>query len=33
VNGGFYCDDGIALAVENAIARLTSERSALAELL
>jgi capsular polysaccharide export protein len=33
INGGFYCKDGIALAVENSIGPLTSDRSPLEELL
>jgi capsular polysaccharide export protein len=32
INGGFYCSDGSALAVENATKRLTSEQSPLQEL-
>jgi capsular polysaccharide export protein len=33
VNGSFYCDKGIRLAVENSLANLTAERSLLEELL
>jgi capsular polysaccharide export protein len=33
VNGSFYCANGIRLAVENSVARLTAERSPLEELL
>jgi capsular polysaccharide export protein len=33
VNGGFYCDRGIDLAVENAVAHLITEKSPLEELL
>ena len=33
INGGFYCDKGIALAVKNSVASLTGERSPLDELL
>lgn len=32
INGGFYCDDGITLAIENAVKRLASEQSPLEEL-
>jgi capsular polysaccharide export protein len=33
INGGFYCNRGISLAVENSIPSLTAERSRLEELL
>lgn len=33
VNGGFYCRTGIAMAVKNAVGRLTADRSPLEELL
>ena len=33
VNGGFYCNQGIALAVQNSCPFLTAERSPLEELL
>jgi capsular polysaccharide export protein len=33
VNGGFYCSQGIEMAVQNSVPRLTAERSPLEELL
>lgn len=33
VNGGFYCDKGISLAVRNSVSSLTAEKSPLEELL